>query len=90
MKLSFKACKHLNFAENFPGCKRQLLSNDKVFWMRPKIYEGQPLMVQFCKLRGRLNNPVACLCESCARCGEYKDHEHIIEIESSELEGITQ
>ena len=53
--LEFNACKQLDFDNNY-AAKRQMLGNGKLFWFR-NVDPDLPRMVQFCKLRGRLNDP---------------------------------
>ena len=77
----FTACKHLDFGNSYNAKKNRISSNGKtkVCWSRLVIDFTFPSLVQFCKLRGRLNDPEACLCEKDKRCGEYVDFEHIVE-----------
>ena len=89
-KIKFKGCKDLDFSDNYrPACKRQLIklgTDSKLFWMRPDYGENNPLMVQFCKKRGRLNNPELCLSESHSMCSDYEEIEHIVSVDKEELE----
>jgi hypothetical protein len=83
-KLKFTACKQLDFSDNYTA-EKNLISQGtetKVCWDRPVIDESYPRLVQFCKLRGRLNSPESCLCENNARCNEYKDFGHVIDLET--------
>lgn len=81
MKLTFNACKHLDFESDYSATK-EVLANGKVFWLRDVSYDPTlPSMVQFCELRGRLNDPEDCLCESKKRCNDYIEHEHHVEVE---------
>ena len=82
--IEFKACKYLDFEDNYVGCKRQMLGGGKLFWMRD-VSIDYPAMVQFCSKRGRLNNPESCLCESAAQCSDYNDFLHSVDVLDSEL-----
>jgi len=86
MAVEFTACEHLDFEPKYAGCKRQMLGNGKLFWMRPDYGTDNPRMVQFCKKRGRLNNPESCTKEGNAQCSDYKEFNHVIEIEKEEIE----
>ena len=78
--MKFTACKYLDFSEKYTdAAEKQLIGigNGKVFWMRKLKYDpSQPAMVQFCKKRGRLNNPEACLSLKKAVCGDYEEIVH--------------
>ena len=81
----FKACKHLDFSDNYDA-EKNLISNygeTKVCWNR-KItpYEGAPKLVQFCKLRGRMNDPKFCLDEYCQGCQLYEEHTHTVKLDT--------
>lgn len=82
-ELKFTACTHLDFDDNYGNCKKELVNvgETKVFWMREVSDIAMPSMVQFCKLRGRLNNPDACVCEENKRCSKYEDKIHSVVIE---------
>lgn len=73
----FTACKHLDFGDHFTAEKNliSLGGVTKVCWNR-KRFIGHVDLVQFCKLRGRLNVPGACHCEAEKMCSSYEDHEH--------------
>ena len=86
MEIEFTACEHLDYEPKYAGCKRQMLSGEKLFWMRPDYGGGGPLMVQFCKKMGRLNSPESCLNKENAVCSDYVDFNHVIEIEKEEIE----
>lgn len=90
MEVKFTACEHLDFEPKYAGCKRQMLGqisgDGKLFWMRPNYGMDNPTMVQFCKKRGRLNNPESCLKKENAVCSDYKEFNHVIEIEEKEIE----
>ena len=89
-EIKFTGCQDLDYSESYrPACSRQMLANGKLFWMRPSYYVDNR-MVQFCKKRGRLNNPESCLCENRAVCSEYEEIEHIIDVDDSEIEGGTE
>lgn len=85
MEVKFNACKHLDFEEKYINCKRQMLYNNKLFWLREKVPADFPKMVQFCKKRGRMNAPGYCLNEDCAGCSDYEDFEHIVDVDEEEL-----
>lgn len=82
MKVKFNACEHLDYEPNYGNCKRQLIScgETKLCWKRPLD------LVQFCKLRGRINNPVGCLTENNAVCSEFNEIERIVDVPDTELE----
>ena len=84
-EIKFTACEHLDFGDNY-AAKKELISSDgqtKVCWDRPVIDESYPKLVQFCKKRGRMNNPEYCLCEKNKGCSDYKDFEHTVTYEPS-------
>lgn len=79
-KLKFTGCKHLDFSGNYTA-KKELISvfgETKMCWDRPVI-DHRPALVQFCKLRGRLNNPEMCLCEKTKQCSDYDEIEHEVD-----------
>jgi len=85
MEIKFTGCKHLDFAPNYTA-KRQMMGNGCLFWMR-KVEPSLPAMVQFCKLRGRLNYPEACVCsQKNAQCNDYEEYLHVINVTKEELE----
>lgn len=64
-----KPCKHLDYETEFIGCELQVMSDGVKFWQRQDIpYEGAPINVQFCKLRGRVNNIWSCYQNSNMGC----------------------
>lgn len=77
-KIKFKACKHLDFSDNYSAEKAliDIKGEIKVCWDRPVIDESYPALVQFCKKRGRLNNPECCLSEDNKMCSDYEEIEH--------------
>lgn len=80
----FNACKHLDFSDSY-NAKKELIGNygiTKVCWDRSVIDDSYPRLVQFCKKRGRLNNPESCLRISDKCCNDYEDFEHIVTIET--------
>ena len=82
-KITFTACEFLDFNDNYMA-KKELISSGgatKVVWNRLGIDESFPKLVQFCKKHGRMNNPESCLCEKTKGCNDYKDFEHIVEVE---------
>lgn len=79
-EIKFNACEQLDFSDNYVAKKELILigNTTKVCWDRPVIDDSYPRLVQFCKLRGRLNNPEACLCEEKKQCSDYINIEHIV------------
>lgn len=82
VKITFTGCKHLDYRDEYT-CRKQIMGNGVdgpiVFWMRD-VPLGLPAMVQFCKLRGRLNNPQACLTEATRMCPQYEEINHTVEV----------
>jgi len=78
-KVEFKGCKHLDFSDSY-SAKKQLLGTGSVFWLR-NVPSDLPSMVQFCKMRGRLNSPDACIGECKAQCSDYEEIEHNVAFE---------
>ncbi len=72
--MKFTACKHLDFSDSY-AAKKQVLGSGKVFWLRD-VGPNLPSMVQFCKKRGRINDPEACTSEQHAACGDYENFNH--------------
>jgi len=83
MKIKFEGCEHLDFLPNYGNCKRQEIAGGGLFWMRD-VDPSMPSMVQFCKKRGRLNFPEACLKKG--ECSDYKKIEHCVDVGLDELE----
>ena len=86
-EIKFNACEHLDFSDNYSAKKEAIKSDgvDKVCWVRPVIDNTYPSLVQFCKKRGRLNNPESCLCEHNKKCSDYKEAEHVVTLSGSEV-----
>ncbi|PHS35693.1 MAG: hypothetical protein COA82_03520 [Alkaliphilus sp.] len=82
----FQACKYLDFKPSYANCKRQAVSNGKLFWLRMNQPAGNPTMVQFCSKRGRLNTGGACLHEAAKLCSSYEQVEHIINVPKDEID----
>lgn len=80
--IEFTGCKHLDFEPNYDAIRQ--VTPMGLFWMRKQ----EPSMVQFCKRRGRLYGPLACLGSENARCGDYEESEHFIELPLAELESL--
>lgn len=82
--IKFKACKQLDFDDNYTAEKNLIESygETKVCWDRPVIDDSYPRLVQFCKTRGRMNNPEMCLCETTKQCSDYKEFEHEVDLET--------
>jgi hypothetical protein len=80
-KINFLACEHLDFSDSYSATKDVISTNfgDKICWNRPTIDSSYPSLVQFCKQRGRLNNPQACLCSDNRLCSDYNDFSHTVE-----------
>ncbi len=86
--IEFTACKHLDFSDNYLA-KKNLITHQneiKVCWNRPVIDNLFPRLVQFCKLRGRLNYPNICLSEQDKLCSEYEDFEHKVNFHTIDME----
>ncbi len=80
--IKFTACKYLDFSDNYIA-KKNLISacgETKICWNRPVLDTSYPMLVQFCKLRGRMNNPEMCLCEKYKQCSKYEDFRHEIDL----------
>jgi len=89
MKINFTACEHLDFEPHYGNCKRQLIHIDgtKLCWKRPiPADDERPTLVQFCKLRGRVNSPIGCLDKAGAVCYDFNEVEHSIEVAEEEIE----
>ena len=80
-KVKFTGCKHLDYEDHYTAKKEliQVQGGIKICWNRPIIDSSYPSLVQFCKLRGRLNSPELCLSETCKMCSDYEEIEHIVE-----------
>lgn len=83
-EIKFLACEHLDFSDNYAAKKEPIATSEgtKLCWNRPVPDESYPALVQFCKKRGRMNYPTACLCERNQGCSDYKDFEHITTFDS--------
>jgi len=79
-EIKFRACEHLDFDGNYTAKKKAISAQGttKVCWNRSVIDDSYPRLVQFCKRRGRLNNPECCLCESDKMCSDYNEIEHTV------------
>jgi len=79
-KINFLGCKYLDFSDHYSAKKEAIFvrSETKICWNRPVMDSTYPSLVQFCKKRGRLSNPVACLCESDKMCFDYIDFNHTV------------
>ena len=73
-EITFTACQDLDFDDCYDA-KKVETTNSKVCWERG-VEEDLPQLVQFCKKRGRLNSPNACLCEQNKKCSDYVEKEH--------------
>ena len=76
-EICFTGCRHLDYRDDYAALKQAISvpGGPKVFWLR-KVAPDLPAMVQFCSLRGRLNNPTACLDKKSAMCRLYEEQEH--------------
>lgn len=82
--IKFTACKHLDFSDNYTA-EKNLISTcgeTKVCWDRSVLDDSYPRLVQFCKLRGRMNNPEMCVCEQNKQCSDYEDFEHEVALDT--------
>ena len=81
--VKFTGCKNLDYTDNYTAEKVliNLGGKPKVCWDRPVIDNSYPRLVQFCKLRGRLNYPEMCTCEGGAQCSDYENYLHEIDID---------
>lgn len=84
MRIEFSACEHLDYEPHYGNCKRQLIScgGTKLCWMRANSGD----LVQFCKLRGRINSATGCLDQDKAACSEFTNAERVIEVPQEETE----
>jgi len=65
-------CKFLDYEGTYPACSLQESADGTKFWLRPAPYAGAPTAVQFCALRGRLNDMLACTSRAKALCSDYE------------------
>jgi len=80
--VKFTCCEYLDFSDSY-SAKKCLISSGgatKVTWDRRGPY-GMSL-VQFCKKRGRINDPEGCLDEDHSRCMDYAETEASVSEES--------
>lgn len=77
--MSLKPCKHLDHnPDNYPSCELKVIpakengSNVDVlyFYRKNEVGTGNPLNVQFCKQRGRMNSIFDCYQKECMNCYE--------------------
>lgn len=70
-------CKHLDYEEKYINCTLIELpgfSCPVKHWRRDNPpYEGAPINVQFCKLRGRINDILSCYNEGERSCYETEE-----------------
>lgn len=79
--IKFHGCKHLDYDDNYIA-KKQFISSGgikKVVWFRDA---DENALCQFCKLRGRINNPRGCLDEEMKQCSNYEDAKHFVSMSS--------
>jgi len=84
--IKFKACEFLDFSDNYTA-KKELIAirnETKVCWDRPVIDGSYPRLVQFCKKRGRLNNPECCLTEDKKMCSDFNEMEHLVKLKTND------
>lgn len=81
-ELTFTGCKHLDYSDNYAAKKEPISVNGetKSCWHRPVLDETYPALVQFCKLRGRMNHPEMCLCEETKQCSDYNEIQHKVKL----------
>lgn len=80
--MKFRGCKYLDFDDNYVGCKKVNINGEHICWERDaEIYGYENTLVQFCKRRGRLNYPYACIGQSNAMCSDYEETEFNVEPE---------
>ncbi len=76
----FTGCKHLQFGNEF-SAKKRLIGHPKdevrVCWDRCDS-SGNLQLVQFCKLRGRINYPDQCFSKDGMGCLEYEEQKHCV------------
>ena len=67
-----KACRHLDHdKEKYPSCDLvQVPGMDVKYWFRREVDPSLPQKVQFCKLRGRINDVFSCYNEGERACHE--------------------
>jgi hypothetical protein len=89
--LEFVACSQLEFDDSYTnyksGVRRQIINHDgtKLCWKRFDP-EGVMMLVQFCKRRGRLNRPQACLSKEETHCPDYNPIIHRVDVPFEETE----
>jgi hypothetical protein len=89
MEVNFTACEHLDYEPKYGNCKRQLISRGKtkLCWKRPVPTDDIEFsLVQFCKLRGRINSPTGCLDKSSAVCSEFNEVVRVVDVPQEELD----
>jgi hypothetical protein len=87
MAIEFTGCTWLDFELNYSAQRQLIMEGNavKLCWRRATVTPDMPGLVQFCKKRGRLNRPLACLSERKAECHLYAEAEHIVEVSEGEL-----
>lgn len=67
-------CKHLDYETNYADCQIRIIEPEGwKYWERGERwldYEEAPKYVQFCKLRGRINDIFSCINPSERSCYE--------------------
>lgn len=67
-----KACRHLDHEEaKYPSCDLVAVPGmDVKYWFRREVGSDLPQKVQFCRLRGRINDVFSCYNEGERSCHE--------------------
>jgi hypothetical protein len=73
--MALKPCKHLDYESEFLHCVLKQIEEVRYWERDPIIHEGLPTHVQFCRLRGRINEIVACYNPGEKHCYEEKTDE---------------
>lgn len=83
MKIKFSGCKYLDFdRESFGSNVNRNFIQNHVCWNRKETNR----LVQFCRLRGILKSPTACIEEKDKMCPEYEEHLFELDISQDEAE----
>lgn len=68
-------CKHLDYETKFINCELQTTPEGWKWWTRRNTYPGARVNVQFCKLRGRINDVFSCINPNERDCFEAQEKE---------------
>lgn len=86
MLMVFTACKELDFEPHYTATRQAVrLDEVKLFWRRDTA-PNNPIHVQFCKKRGRMNSMLACLSKERQGCSDYEEQEHSVEVPQEEID----